>query len=184
MRGKEHAMRSMRAITTAMLVASSAFGVLAPASPAPQARAKTPADIAINGTYQADSIGGWAKINQQYNTEQEVTATWKISTSCTTMEDCTGTVTSDQGWTAPITMTDGVTWYVRHDVPNWERCPDGTAYTGKQTYWFYPTDPATGQPQLGSPLLNGKDKTIGPSGACGQNKWLEIEIPFRLDKKS
>lgn len=177
-------MRSMRTITTAMLVATSAFGVLALASPAPQARAKTPADIAINGTYQADSIGGWAKINQQYNSEQEVTSKWTINTTCTTMEDCTGTVTSDQGWTAPITMTDGTAWYVRHDVVNWERCADGTAYTGKQTYWFFAIDAATGQPQTGSPLLTGKDKTIGPSGACGQNKWLEIEIPFRMDKVS
>jgi hypothetical protein len=105
-------MRSQRTLATATLLAASIFGV-GLASPAPQARAKTPADIAINGTYQADSIGGWAKINQQYNTEPEIKATWKISTSCTTMEDCTGTVTSDQGWTAPITLTDGTTWYVR-----------------------------------------------------------------------
>ncbi len=177
-------MRSMRTIATAMLVSSSVFGAVGLGSPAPPARAKTPADIAINGTYQATSIGGWAKINQQYNQEQEVTAKWTINTTCTTMEDCTGTVTSDQGWTAPIKMTDGLVWYVRHDVPNWERCQDGLAYTGKQTYWFYAIDPNTGQPLLGSPLLTGKDKTIGPSGACGQNKWLEIEIPFRMDKLS
>lgn len=177
-------MRSTGMIATAMLVTSSAFGVLSAASSAPPARAKTPADIAINGTYQATSIGGWAKINQQYNSEQEVTAKWTVSSTCTTMEDCTGTVTSDQGWTGSMTMTDGLVWYLRHDVPNWERCADGTAYTGKQTYWFYPIDPDTGQPKLGSPLLTGKDKTIGPSGACGQNKWLEIEIPFRMDKLS
>jgi len=177
-------MRSKGMIASAMLLACSAFAVSAPALPAPQASAKKPADIAINGTYQADSIGGWAKINQQYNSEQEVTSKWKINTTCTTMEDCTGTVTSDQGWTAPITMTDGTAWYVRHDVPNWERCADGTAYTGKQTYWFYATDAATGQPQTGSPLLTGKDTTVGPSGACGQNKWLEIELPFRMDKVS
>jgi hypothetical protein len=107
MRGKEHAMHSTRTIATVMLLAGSAFGVLGPASPVPEARAKTPADIAINGTYQADSIGGWAKINQQYNSEREITSTWKISTTCTTMEDCTGTVTSDQGWTAPITCRTG-----------------------------------------------------------------------------
>jgi hypothetical protein len=100
------------------------------------------------------------------------------------MEDCTGTVTTDQGWTAPISTSNGSVWYVRHDVPNWERCADGTAYTGKQTYWFYGTNEATGQAQANSPLLTGKDKTIGPSGACGQSKWLEIEIPFRLDKLS
>jgi hypothetical protein len=178
---QEHAMRSMRMIATATLLASSTFGVFGPSSPA---RAKTPADIAINGTYQATSIGSWGKINQQYNQQQEVTAKWTISTICTTMEDCTGTVTSDQGWTAPVTMTDGLVWYLKHDVKDWEKCQDGTAYTGKQTYWFYPIESSTGQPLIGSPLLTGKDKTIGPSGACGQNKWLEIEIPFRMDKLS
>jgi hypothetical protein len=23
---------------------------------------------------------------------------------------------------------------------------------------------------------------VGPSGACGQNQWLSIEMPMRLDK--
>jgi len=177
-------MRSKGPIVSAILLTASAFGVVGPASPVPQAGAKTPADIAINGTYQATSIGGWAKINQQYNNEQEVTSKWTVTSTCTTMEDCTGTVISDQGWTGRMKMTDGTVWYVRHDVPNWEKCADGSAYTGKQTFWFYPTDSATGQPKYGEPLLTGKDKTIGPSGACGQNKWLEIEIPFRLDKLS
>jgi hypothetical protein len=175
-------MRPTETIATAILLASSVFGVSALS--APQARAQTPADMEINGTYQATSIGGWAKINQQYNQEQEIQSVWKISTTCTTMEDCTGTVISDQGWTAPITMHDGQVWYVRHDVVNWEKCADGTAFTGKQTYWFYPVNPGTGLKKTGSSLLTGKDKTIGPSGACGQNKWLEIEIPFRVDKLS
>jgi hypothetical protein len=35
---------------------------------------------------------------------------------------------------------------------------------------------------IGSPALAGKDKTIGPSGACGQSQWLGIEMPLRLDK--
>jgi len=35
---------------------------------------------------------------------------------------------------------------------------------------------------IGSPTLSGKDKTIGPSGACGQNQWLTVEMPLRLDK--
>jgi hypothetical protein len=26
------------------------------------------------------------------------------------------------------------------------------------------------------------DYTVGPSGACGANKWLVIEIPFKLVK--
>jgi hypothetical protein len=180
-RAEEYAMRSMRMIATATLITSSAFGVL---GSAPAAQAKTPQDIELNGTYKATSIGGWGKINQQYHTEPELVATWTVKTTCTTMQDCTGTVKSDQGWTAPISMHDGSVWYVRHDVPNWEKCQDGTAFTGEQTFWFYPIDEATGYPKYGAPLLTGKDKTIGPSGACGQNKWLEIEIPFRLDKVS
>jgi hypothetical protein len=172
-------MRPLGIVATAMLMASSVFGVLGLAS---SAQAKTPADIAINGTYRAMSIGNWAKINQQYNGEPTVTATWTISSTCTTMEDCTGTVTSDQGWTAPLTMTDGMVWYVKHNVPNWERCEDGNAFTGQQTFWFYPVEAETGQVQIGSPVMSGKDKTIGPSGACGQNKWLTVELPFKLDK--
>jgi hypothetical protein len=31
-------------------------------------------------------------------------------------------------------------------------------------------------------VLAGKNKTVGPSGACGQNQWLTIELPMRLDK--
>jgi hypothetical protein len=174
-------MRSAGTIATAILVAAGTFGVLGPAS---QAHAKVPADIAINGTYQATSIGGWAKINQQYNQEPEISEKWTVVSTCTTMEDCTGTVTSEKGWTGSMKMTDGSVWYVRRDVPNWEKCQDGSAFTGKQTFWFYPTEPSTGQQLIGSPLLTGKDKTIGPSGACGQSKWLEIEIPFRMDKLS
>jgi hypothetical protein len=172
-------MRSNRALATAMLLSSSVIVVLSTASPA---HARTPADVELHGSYKATFIGNWSKINQQYNGQPTVVSTWRINTKCTTMEDCTGTVNSDQGWTAPITMTDGQTWYVRHDVPNWERCQDGTAFTGQQTTWFYAVEADTGYPEPTSPVFNGKDKTIGPSGACGQNKWLEVETPFRLDK--
>ena len=106
-----------------------------------------------------------------------------ISSSCSNFQTCSGTMKSDQGWSAPITLTDGLSWYVRRDVPNWERCQDGTAFTGQQTFYFYPVDPeGSGEYQLGSPVMAGKDKTIGPSGACGQNQWLGIELPLRLDK--
>jgi hypothetical protein len=163
-----------------MLMATSAIGFLATAS---TARAITKEDVAINGTYRVTSIGNWAKINDQYNNEPTVVSTWKISTSCTTFQECNGTMTSDQGWSAPIYMLDGTMWYVKHEVPNWERCQDGTAFTGKQTYYFYPADPAgSGEFQIGSPVLAGKDKTVGPSGACGQNQWLTIDLPLRLDK--
>lgn len=171
-------MRSVGTITAAMLVAVTVFGVLGTASPA---RATTKEDVAINGTYRATSIGNLAKTNDQYNNEPTVVSTWTISSSCTNFQECTGTLTSDRGWTAPMYMLDGIMWYAKHDVPNWERCPDGTAFTGKQTFYFYPVG-SDGLLELGSPTLAGKDKTVGPSGACGQNQWLGIEMPLRLDK--
>ena len=173
-------MRLVGTITTAMLLAAAVFGGLGTAS---TARATTKEDVAINGTYRATSIGDWAKTNDQYNGEATVTQTWTISSSCVTFQECHGTVTSDQGWSAPTYMIDGIMWYIKRDVPNWERCADGTAYTGQQTFYFYPVD-SNGEFHLGSPTLAGKDKTVGPSGACGQNQWLDIMMPLRLDKLS
>ena len=49
-------------------------------------------------------------------------------------------MSSDQGWTAPLYMLDGTVWYVKREVPDWERCQDGTAFSGQQTYYFYPVD--------------------------------------------
>jgi hypothetical protein len=179
-RVEEQTMRPLGTVATAMLVATSALSVFGPAS---TARATTKDDVAINGMYRATSIGNWAKINDQYNNEPTVISTWTIHSSCTSFQECTGTVTSDQGWSAPLHMFDGLMWYAKHDVPNWERCQDGTAFTGQQTFYFYPVDPSgSGEFKIGSPILAGKDKTIGPSGACGQNQWLDIELPLRLDK--
>jgi hypothetical protein len=171
-------MRSVRTLTTATLVAATVFGGLGTAS---TARATTKEEVAINGTYRATSIGDYAQRNDQYFGEPTVTSTWTISSSCDTFQECHGTVTSDQGWTAPLYMNDGEMWKVRHDVPNWERCEDGTAYNGQQTFYFYPVNDSGGY-QLGSPTMAGKDKTVGPTGACGQNQWLDITMPLRLDK--
>jgi hypothetical protein len=173
-------MRPLGTAATAMLLATSAVGFIAPAS---TARAITKEDVAINGTYRATSIGNWAKINDQFNNEPTVVSTWTISSTCTNFQECNGTLKSDQGWSTPIYMLDGVMWYAKRDVPNWERCQDGTAFTGRQTYYFYPADAGgDGEFTIGSPVLAGKDKTVGPSGACGQNQWLTIELPLRMDK--
>jgi len=173
-------MRSTGMIASAMMVTASVIGALGPASPA---GATTKEDAALNGTYQVTSNGNLAKINRQFNQEAVVTTTWTISSTCTTFEECTGTVHSAQGWTAPINIRDGVMWYVTHDVPDWEKCQDGTAFTGRQEFTFFPVDSnGSGAVIIGSPTLAGKDKTIGPSGACGQNQWLTIEMPVRLDK--
>jgi hypothetical protein len=136
--------------------------------------------LALNGSYIATSNGDWAKTNESYQDEATVRSTWTITSACADPYDCTGQVTSDQGWTAPIRKTADA-WVLNRDVPNWERCTDGTAFPGQQKYRFWPVD-ATGSEAIGSPTLAGEDGTIGPSGACGINKWLVIRMPFRLDK--
>jgi hypothetical protein len=45
-------------------------------------------------------------------------------------------VDSDRGWTADIYKKAGM-WYVRHMVPDWQPCPDGTAVDGLQLFTFY-----------------------------------------------
>ncbi len=168
-------MRSMGTLSSATLVAAIVVGGL---GTAPSARAD---GYPINGTYIATSVGEWAKTNEAYHDEATMRSTWTITSSCTTFQDCAGRVTSDQGWTAPLTVHDGSLWYVRRDVPNWEFCSDGTAVTGKQIYTFYYVGP-DGKSLPGSSTLAGRDKTTGPSGACGVNRWLVVEMPFRLDK--
>jgi hypothetical protein len=136
--------------------------------------------LALNGTYIATSNGDWAKTNDSYHNEATVTSTWTITSTCSNPIDCTGQVTSDQGWTAPIRHNYDA-WIVDRDLPTWVRCPDGTAFPGHQRYRLWPVD-ATGYVAAGSPTLAGEDRTIGSSGACGVNKSLDIRMPFRLDK--
>src|ERR1700733_5125782 len=173
-------MRPFGTVATAMLLATSAVGFVGPAS---MARAYTKEEVAINGTYRVTSIGNWAKINDQYNGEPTTVQTWTLSSTCPPKRKGEGRVKREGGGSSRLYMQDGTLWYARHEVPNWERCPDGTAFTGKQTFSFYPADPdGTGELKLGSPVMAGKNKTVGPSGACGQNQWLTIELPMRLDK--
>ena len=119
-------MRPLGTVATAMLLAASAVGFVGPAS---TARADTKEDVAINGTYRVTSIGNWAKINDQYNGEPTTVQTWTLSSTCTSFQECDGTVKSDEGWSARLYMLDGTSWFARREVPNWERCEDGTART-------------------------------------------------------
>jgi hypothetical protein len=162
-------------VASATLMFSIMIGVLGTAPPAHAL------GNPINGTYLATSVGEWAKTNEVFRDEATVRSTWTITSSCSTYDDCTGQVTSDQGWSAPLVIHDGSLWYVRRDVPNWEFCSDGTAVTGRQTFTFTPVGP-DGMAKNGSPTLAGQDKTVGPSGACGMNRWLVVNMPFRLDK--
>ncbi len=137
---------------------------------APYARAAD--EVAINGTFTAFSDGQWAQTNLSYHDEASVTQTWTVTSTCASFMDCTGTVTSDQGWSGDLKYTSGL-WRVRHSVPNWEPCIDGTAVAGEQTFTFWAENPPTGN-------YVGRDITIGESGACGFNKWLNITLPLKL----
>src|SRR5258707_1105121 len=99
-------MRTVAALTATVMVSG--------ASVAPLAHA-TADEIAVNGTYLATSDGQWAKTNESYHDEQTVTQTWTITSSCSSFLDCTGHVTSNQGWSADARYLSGV-WRVAHTV--------------------------------------------------------------------
>lgn len=126
----------------------------------------------LNGTYSAVSDGQWAKTREVFHDEVTVASTWTITSTCSTHVECTGRVVSDQGWSADATFNAGL-WTVERDVADWQPCGDGSTVAGHQRFSFYRVDAAT---------LTGKDKTIGPSGACGVSYWLTIEMPFTLTK--
>lgn len=135
----------------------------------------------LNGTYVATSNGEWSKTNDVFHDEASIRSTWSISTTCSYPGECTGTVSSDFGWDAPIYQKSGV-WYVKKMVDRWQPCPDGSAGPGLQVFRFYPatadgsgTDPA-------STTLMGEDSTTGVSGSCGSSKVLFITMPFKLVK--
>lgn len=163
--------------------------------------------VELNGTYRVISNGEWAKTNEVFIDEQTVVQTWTMTSTCTSPITCTGEVTSDQGWTAPLRLGGGPGspdavgdfWVVDRDIPNWEPCPagydypgarivtgaEGTSAPGHQKFMFWGVDPATSQRNMKMvDLLAGRDTTKGPSGACGINKPLVIEMPVRLEKLS
>lgn len=169
-------MRSVKAAVGATLAVG---GVAVMLHAAPTASAYNPA---VNGRFTATLIGDWARTRTVYHDEAVVQSTWTISSSCSTAQDCSGQVISDQGWTAPLTMHDGLTWYVKRDVPNWETCEDGRTFSGHEVFYFYPANPETGENVLGSAVLAGREHIAGASGACNTNAPLYIEQPFRLDR--
>jgi hypothetical protein len=127
---------------------------------------------ALNGRFTVISDGLFAKTNDRRHNELTVTSTWTIATSCTSALDCAGQMGSDQGWSAPVTYIKPL-WYVTRVVSNWIPCPDGTFVDGQQTFKFFVDE-------FDRPFLRGWDNTLGPSGACGVNKVLNIEMPLKL----
>lgn len=157
--------RVQSATRAAFVVAAVAFATVVP----PAAATEWPT---LDGTYTAVSDGRWAKTREVRRDEATVTSTWTITSTCSSHVECTGRVISDQGWSADAVFSFGL-WTVEHDVVEWIPCADGTTAPGNQQFTFYPVDSTT---------LVGKDKTFGPSGACGVSYWMTIEMPFRLTK--
>ncbi len=93
----------------------------------------------------------------------------------------TGTVVSEWGWTAPIYQRSGV-WYVKHTIEDWIPCPDGSTAPGLQVFRFKAMTPDGTTADPTATTLVGEDITTGVSGACGVNKPVYINMPFKLVK--
>ncbi|MCV7317089.1 hypothetical protein H7J77_16240 [Mycolicibacillus parakoreensis] len=141
--------------------------------------AEADAEFALNGAYRVVSNGNFAKTNEVYMKERTVDSVWTFSSSCTNAHECTGEVTSDQGWSAPLEFRT-TRWIVDRFHENWQTCPDGTTSPGRQRYQFQGSD-ANGQyEKTNIDHLVGYDRTIGVSGACGRNTPTVITMPMDL----
>lgn len=167
-------MRPHIASTTFLAATIGGLGIAAPVSAVSN-------DFEINGVFAAVSNGDFATTDYAFHDQQTIRSTWTIQSTCTKDHVCNGQVSSDSGWTAPLRSPEGRVWKVERDLPDWQKCPDGTTSPGHQTFTFYPSD-ANGVTKIGSPYLEGRDKTTGVSGACGRFKFLTVVMPLRLDR--
>jgi hypothetical protein len=165
---------STMSLTAVLMAGASLAGMGSP-------EAGATAQWGLNGTYVATSNGEWAKTNDIYHDEASIRSSWTVTTTCSYPTECTGSVTSDWGWTAPLYMTGGV-WYLKRTVDNWQPCPDGTAGPGLQVYRFYPATPDGAGSDPDSSTLLGEDSTTGISGSCGRSRSWFITMPFKLVK--
>jgi hypothetical protein len=137
---------------------------------------------AMNGVWRVTTNGEWARTNDSYHDEVSIQQIWTIKSSCVNPGTCTGTITSDQGWTANLIRVPYF-WKVIRYVPNWETCGDGTAATGREVITFYPAGNDTAAlADPDSTTFSGTDEMTGPSGACGVNNWLQVTQPIKLVK--
>lgn len=181
-------MRAVR-IVGVMSAALAVIGSVSTATPAMAADY----GIALNGSYRAVSNGDWAQSSEGpfgaggarvYRDQPTKIETWSVSSDCVSPIECYGEVKSDAGWTAALKF-NGDVWMVDRDIPNWAPCPDGTAAPGHQNFGLWGWDAATSHrsPKIRD-LVVGFERTVAPSGACGVNKPLAIELPVRLEKLS
>lgn len=157
--------------------AAMVFGLALGATTAPPAQADV--NFELNGPYRVVSNGDWAKTNEVYMNERSEVSVWTFSSSCANAHQCTGQVSSDEGWTAPLEFRTS-RWIVDRFHETWQTCPDGTTSPGRQRYQFQGSD-TNGQYEKGKiDLLVGYVRTIGVSGACGRNQPTVIQIPLSV----
>ncbi|MDH6245340.1 hypothetical protein [Mycobacterium sp. OTB74] len=162
----------------AILAGLTATTVLVSATPA--LADEDPSSWGLNGTFATSSNGVYAKLNERYEAQPGEQSTWTISTNCVSNTECTGTVKSSAGWTAPIYTTNGL-YYVKRVLPNWRFCDDGTPVQGLQEIKIYPVGPDAHYLNP-SNEFTGEDHTTGPSGSCGRNQWPVVRMPFYMKK--
>ncbi|ORV41135.1 hypothetical protein AWC02_17065 [Mycolicibacter engbaekii] len=163
--------------TRELAVAATVVGVALGATPAPPARADL--GIELNGAYRVVANGDWAKTNEVFMNERSEISVWTFRSSCANAAQCTGEVTSDAGWTAPLEFRTS-RWLVDRYHENWQTCPDGTTSPGRQRYQFQGSDLNGQYDKRNTDLLVGYVRTIGVSGACGRNQPTVIQIPLSV----
>ena len=163
----ERSVRSMSLVAGATVLAATAIGALG-ADWAARADVNNPA---LNGRYLATSNGEWAMTNESFHDEATTRSIWTITSSCSTPQDCAGTVTSDQGWTADISFRPATSGGSTASFRIGSHAPTAPRPPAYRNYVFWPSD-ETGVIDMSSPILTGWDETGGPSGACGWNKTL------------
>ncbi|WP_139335293.1 hypothetical protein [Mycobacterium sp. GA-1841] len=133
-------------------------------------------DRPINGAFTVTSDGRWAKTREVYHDEATVVTAWTATSQCDDVMHCSGSVISEQGWSSELRCQSGQ-WYTGHRIENWQPCPDGSTTAGEQSFRFWR---ASDEPES----FKGYDRTIGPSGGCGVNLWLTIEMPLTITRVS
>ncbi len=172
----------MRAHYVTGSLAATAIAVMASVGAAPAAHA-TDFGTALNGTFRVKSDGQWARTNDVKIKQETVVETWVITTSCVSPIECSGVVKSDRGWTGTARLD--AFWYIEHVIDDWIPCSDGTFYSGFQKFILWGVDPATEEmTYIDSDYWAGRNVTKGPSGACGVNKPVVIELPVTMMKIS
>jgi hypothetical protein len=102
-----------------------------------------------------------------------------VTSVCSSAFTCEGKVTSTLGWSENVYTTNGPQWFVKHAVPEWIPCPDGTTAPGLEVYTFYRASDA-GLQDMSSKTWIGEDQTTGVSGNCGRNRSLVLNMPLKI----